>query len=85
MAIHFLSHETLYGTANSCGVMIGHLASKKIRVDRIKNGNQGEIFIVNVDIYEDSFALINLYNANTETKQIKHIKKTKHIKKLQYI
>ena len=65
--------------------MIGHLASKKIRVDRIKNGNQCEIFIVNVDIYEDSFALINLYNANTETKQIKHFKKTKHIKKLQYI
>ena len=65
--------------------MIGHLGSKKIRVGRIKNGNQGEIFIANVDIYEDSFVLINLYNANTETKQIKQIKKTTHNKKLQYI
>ena len=53
---------------------------QKIRADRIKNGNQGEIFIVNVDICEDSFVLINLYHAHTETKQIKHIKKRNILK-----
>ena len=62
-----------YGTTNSCGVMTGYLASNKIKVNRIKNDNQGRILIVNADIDEEAFVLINLYNANTETEQIKTI------------
>ena len=50
-------------------VMIGYLGSNK--VNRIKNDNQGRILIVDADIDEETFALINLYNANTETEQIK--------------
>ena len=55
----FFSH----GTTNSCGVMTGYLS-------RIKNDNQGRILIVDADIDEETFALINLYNTNTETAQI---------------
>ena len=59
-----------YGTTNSCGVMIGCLSSNRIKVNRIKNDNQGRILIVDADIDEETFALINLYNTNTETEQI---------------
>ena len=54
------------GTINSCSVMIGYLGSNKIKVNRIKNDSQGRILIVDADINEESFVLINLYNANTE-------------------
>ena len=65
----FFSH----GTTNSCGVMIGYLGSNKIKVNKIKNNNQGRILIVDTDIDEETFVLINLYNANTEAEQIKTI------------
>ena len=45
--------------------MIGYLGSNKIKV-RIKNDSQGRILIVDADIDEETFVLINLYNANTE-------------------
>ena len=53
--------------------MIGYLGSKKIKVNRTKKDNQGRILIVNADIDEGTFVLINLYNANTETEQIKTV------------
>ena len=53
--------------------MIRYLGSNKIKVNRIKNDNQGRILIVDADIDEETFVLINLYNANTETEQIKTI------------
>ena len=65
----FFSH----GTTNSRGAMIGYLGSNKIKVNRIKNDNRGRILIVDADIDEEIFVLINLYNANTETEQIKTI------------
>ena len=65
----FFSH----GTTNSCGVMIGYLRSNKIKVNRIKNDNQGRILIVDADIDKETFVLIELYNTNTETEQIKTI------------
>ena len=67
--------ELLYshGTTNSCDVIIGYLGNRKIKANRIKNDNQGIILIVDADIDEDTFVLINLYNANTETEKIKTI------------
>ena len=53
--------------------MIGYLGSNKIKINRIKNDNQGRILTVDADIDEETFVLINLYNANTETEQIKTI------------
>ena len=53
--------------------MIGYLGSNKIKFNKIKNDNQDRIVIVDADIDEETFVLINLYNANTETEQIKTI------------
>ena len=53
--------------------MIGCLGSDKIEVKGIKNDNQGRILIVDDDTDEETFVLINLYNANAETEQIKTI------------
>ena len=39
----------------------------------MKNDNQGRILIVDADIDEETFVLINLYNASNETEQIKTI------------
>ena len=38
-----------------------------------KNDNHSRILTVDADIDEETFVLINLYNANTETEQIKTI------------
>ena len=53
--------------------MIRYLGSNKIKINRIKNDNQGRILIVDPDTDEETFVLINLYNSNTETEQIKTI------------
>ena len=53
--------------------MVGYLGSNKIKVSKIKNDNQGRILIVDVDIDEETFVLINLYNENTEAEQIETI------------
>ena len=63
----FFSH----GTTNSCGVLIGYLGSNKIKVNGIKNDNQGRFLIVDADIDEETFVQANLYSTNTETEQIK--------------
>ena len=61
-----------HGNTNSCGVMSGYLGRKKIKINTIKNDNQGRILIVDADI-EETFVLINLYKPNDETEQIKTI------------
>ena len=53
--------------------MTGYLGSKKIKVNRTKKDNQGRILIVDADIDEGTFVLINLYDANTEPEQIKTV------------
>ena len=45
--------------------MTGYLGSNKIKVNTIKNDNQGRVVIVDADIDEETFVVINLYNANT--------------------
>ena len=67
--LFFFSH----GTTNSCGLMTRYLGSNKNKFNRIKNDNQGRILMVDAAIDEETFVLINLYNANTEIEQIKTI------------
>ena len=50
------SHEA----TNLCGVITEFLGSNKIKVNRIKNDNQGRILMVHADIDEETFLLINL-------------------------
>lgn len=54
-----------HGNTNSCGVMSGYLGRKKIKINTIKNDNQGRVVIVDAHIDEETFVVINLYNANT--------------------
>ena len=53
--------------------MIPYLPNKKIKINRIKNDNQGRSLLVNADIDEETFVLIDFYNANAEKEQIKPI------------
>ena len=53
--------------------MIGYLGSKKIKVNIIKNVDQGRILIMDADIDEETFVLISL--TDTEMEQIKTISK----------
>ena len=53
--------------------MIGYLGSKKIKVNIIKNVNQGIILIMDADIDEETFVLISM--TDTEMEQIKTISK----------
>ena len=63
----FFSH----GTANSCGVMIGFLRNKKIKYNKIRTDNNGRIIVLEAEIDDEIFLLINLYNPNTEAEQVK--------------
>ena len=63
----FFSH----GTTNSCGVMIGSLGNKKINCNKIRTDNNGRIIVLEAEIDDEIFLLINLYNPNTEAEQVK--------------
>ena len=60
-----------HGTANSCGVMIGFLGNKKIKCNKIRTDNNGRIIVLEAEIDDEIFLLINLYNPNTEAEQVK--------------
>ena len=63
----FFSHGTTY----SCGVMIRYLGSNKIKVNRIKNDNQGRILIVDADIDDETLVLINLITQTLRRNKLK--------------
>ena len=63
----FFSH----GTTNSCGVMIGFLGNKKINYNKIRTDNNGRIIVLEAEIDDEIFLLINLYNPNTQAEQVK--------------
>ena len=63
----FFSH----GTTNSCGVMIGYLGSKMFTVNKMSHDSNGRILIIEANIDDEIFILINFYNSNNETEQIK--------------
>ena len=63
----FFSH----GTTNSYGVMIGSLGNKKINCNKIRMDNNGRIIVLEAEIDDKIFFLINLYNPNTEAEQVK--------------
>ena len=62
----FYSH----GTSNSCGVLIAFLGNQKIVVKNQLTDKKGRILILDVDIDDSNYILINIYNPNTEPEQI---------------
>ena len=57
----FYSH----GKSNSCGVLICFIGSKRLFIRNKLSDNDGRILILDVDIDDENFILINLYNPNT--------------------
>ena len=46
--------------------MIGFLGNKKIKYSKIRTDNNGRIIVLEAEIDDEVFLLINLYNPNTE-------------------
>ena len=61
----FFSH----GHSNSCGVAIGILLNMNFNVLNKIQDNDGRILILDVQVDDAAFLLINLYNANKECEQ----------------
>ena len=57
----FFSHDS----TSSYGVMIGYLGSKKIQLNKINKDDHDRILIIDANIDDEIFILINFYNANT--------------------
>ena len=62
-----------HGSTSSCGVMIDYLRSNKFHFNKINKDDHDGIVIVDADIDDQNFVLINFYNANTELEQINTI------------
>ena len=63
----FFSH----GHSNSCGVTIGFLGNMNFNIlNKIQN-NDGRILILDVQVDDTAFLIINIYNANKECEQLK--------------
>ena len=65
----------LHGKANSCGVLICFIGSKNNFIRNKLSDNDGRVLILDVDIDDENFILINLYNPNTEAEQLKTLSK----------
>ena len=63
----FFSH----GSTNSRGVMIGYHENENFNAKKISRDKDGRILIINAEIGDDAFVLINFYNSNTEKEQLK--------------
>ena len=78
----FYSH----GKSNSCGVLICFIGSKRLFIRNKLSDNNGRILILDVDIDDENFILINLYNPNTEAEQLQNLSKlTEMLTKLHLI
>ena len=58
------------GKSNSCGVLIAYFGTGTFIVKKQQADKEGRILILDVSIDDSGYILINLYNANTENKQI---------------
>ena len=60
-----------HGTTNSCGVMTDFLGHKKIKCNKIRMDNNDRIIVLEAEIDDEIFLLINRYKTNTEAEQVK--------------
>ena len=62
----FYSH----GTSQSCGVLIAYFGNLNFSVNKQVGDKNGRILILDVNIDEIRYVLVNIYNASTETEQV---------------
>ena len=60
-----------HGTSNSRGALIAYLGSKSFIVKNKRNDDAGRILILDISIDDTDCILVNIYDANTDTEQIK--------------
>ena len=75
----FFSHSS----TNSCGVAIGFCKSYSLHIIGRKSDENGRLFVIDPKVNEKKFLLVNLYNLNTESEQIKMLDTLKKL--LEYI
>ena len=75
----FFSH----GKTNSCSVLVGFSGNINYFVKKKLSDNSGRILALDVTINGTEYLLINLYNGNTESVQLKHSRESiEYIKRL---
>ena len=65
-----LKENFSHGHSNSCGGAIGFLGNMNFNVVNKIQDNDGRILILDVQVDEAAFLLINLHNANKESEQL---------------
>ena len=73
----FFSH----GGCNSCSLLIAYLGRIFV-LNKQKTDESGKIFILDVTLDTDQYILINLYNANTKTEQLKILRELQSLLKV---
>ena len=68
-----------HGKSNSCGILICYISSKRLFIRNKLSDNDDRILILDVDIDNENFILINLYNPNTEAEQLKTLLKLEEL------
>ena len=59
-----------YSTSNSCGVLITFFGKNRC-VNNQTTDKHGQILILDVTVDGSEYILVNIYNANTESEQLK--------------
>ena len=67
--------------SSSCGILISYLGKISFVLNKQKSDEVGRILIRDVRLDADQYILINLYSANTETKQCKIFNELKSLLK----
>ena len=62
----FFSH----GKSNSCGVSIGYWGTETFKVVNTACDKNGRILILDAEVNDTNFLLINFYNSNSESEQL---------------
>ena len=71
----FFSH----GSTNSCGVAIGFCGLESLHIIDKKYGKNDRILIIDAKVNDKKFLLVNFYNSNTESEQIKMLDTLKNL------
>ena len=64
--LYFFSH----GKSNSCGVAIGSCGTKAFKVINTACDKNRRVLILDAELNDTNFLLINFYNSNTEPEQL---------------
>ena len=71
----FFSH----GNTNYCGAAIGFCGLKSSHIIDRKPDENGGTLIIDAKVIDEKFWIVNLYNSNTESQQIKMLDTLKNL------